>query len=98
MVGPQPDPHAGQHAARDRDAETDTAVGGLGEGERAYRGVHVRVGGETGVGADPNVQQYKIGIEQTVVYPNGRKESLPSTTVIATVVRTPEGWRLDAFR
>ncbi len=49
-------------------------------------------------GADPNVQQFKIGIEQTVVYPNGRKESLPPTTVIATVVRTSEGWRLDAFR
>ncbi|WP_330256594.1 hypothetical protein OG874_19740 [Nocardia sp. NBC_00565] len=48
--------------------------------------------------ADPNVQQFKIGIEQTVVYPNGRKESLPPATVIATVVRTPEGWRLDAFR
>lgn len=48
--------------------------------------------------ADPNVQQFKIGIEQTVVYPNGRKESLPPATVIATVVHTPEGWRLDAFR
>lgn len=48
--------------------------------------------------ADPNVQQFKIGIEQTVVYPNGRKESLPPATVIATVVRTSEGWRLDAFR
>jgi hypothetical protein len=50
------------------------------------------------VSADPNVQQFKIGIEQTVVYPNGRKEPLAATTVIATVVRTPEGWRLDAFR
>ncbi|MEV0292478.1 hypothetical protein [Nocardia sp. NPDC050710] len=49
-------------------------------------------------GADPNTEQYKIGIEQTVVYPDGRKESLPPSTVIATVVRTPEGWRLDAFR
>ncbi|MEU4340707.1 hypothetical protein AB0H00_05445 [Nocardia sp. NPDC023852] len=47
---------------------------------------------------DPNVQQFKIGIEQTVVYPNGRKEPLPPATVIATVVRTPDGWRLDAFR
>ncbi|WP_245671593.1 hypothetical protein [Nocardia amamiensis] len=47
---------------------------------------------------DPNVQQFKIGIEQTVVYPNGRKEALPPATVIATVVRTPDGWRLDAFR
>ncbi|MET8870571.1 hypothetical protein [Nocardia sp. NPDC004604] len=47
---------------------------------------------------DPNVEQFKIGIEQTVVYPNGRKESLPPTTVIATVVRTPAGWRLDAYR
>jgi hypothetical protein len=47
---------------------------------------------------DPNIQQFKIGIEQTVVYPNGRKEPLPPATVIATVVRTPDGWRLDAFR
>ncbi|GAB2633683.1 hypothetical protein [Nocardia goodfellowii] len=49
-------------------------------------------------GADPDTEQYKIGIEQTVVYPNGRKESLPPSTVIATVVRTPAGWRLDAYR
>lgn len=48
--------------------------------------------------SDPNVQQFKIGIEQTVVYPNGRKEPLSPATVIATVVRTPDGWRLDAFR
>lgn len=48
--------------------------------------------------SDPNVQQFKIGIEQTVVYPDGRKEPLPPATVIATVVRTPDGWRLDAFR
>ncbi|MBH0774948.1 hypothetical protein IT779_01445 [Nocardia sp. NEAU-351] len=49
-------------------------------------------------GGDPNLEQYKIGIEQTVVYPNGRSEQLPPTTVIATVVRTADGWRLDAFR
>ncbi|MEV0080198.1 hypothetical protein AB0H58_27645 [Nocardia neocaledoniensis] len=49
-------------------------------------------------GADPAVAQYKIGIEQTVVYPNGRSEELPPSTVIATVVQTPQGWRLDAFR
>lgn len=49
-------------------------------------------------GADPNTEQYKIGIEQTVVYPDGRKEELPPSTVIATAVRTAEGWRLDAFR
>ncbi|MFC6012462.1 hypothetical protein [Nocardia lasii] len=48
--------------------------------------------------ADPAVAQYKIGIEQTVVYPDGRTEELPPSTVIATVVRTPLGWRLDAFR
>lgn len=47
---------------------------------------------------EPNIQQFKIGIEQTVVYPSGRKEPLPPATVIATVVRTPDGWRLDAFR
>ncbi len=44
-----------------------------------------------------DVQQFKIGIEQTVVYPDGRTEALPATTVIATVVNTAEGWRLDAF-
>ncbi|TLF79719.1 hypothetical protein FEK34_09425 [Nocardia cyriacigeorgica] len=49
-------------------------------------------------GADPNVQQFKIGIEQTVVYPDGREEPLPPATVIATVVRTPDGWRLDGYR
>jgi hypothetical protein len=48
--------------------------------------------------ADPDHQQYKIGIEQTVVYPDARREPLPPTTVIATVVRTPDGWRLDGFR
>ncbi|MBF6170288.1 hypothetical protein IU476_02270 [Nocardia blacklockiae] len=47
---------------------------------------------------DPDHQQYKIGIEQTVVYPDGRREPLPPATVIATVVRTPDGWRLDGFR
>ncbi|MFE7800238.1 hypothetical protein [Nocardia sp. NPDC057440] len=49
-------------------------------------------------GPDPNIQQFKIGIEQTVVYPNGRKEKLPPATAIATVVRTSDGWRLDAYR
>lgn len=49
-------------------------------------------------GPDPGVQQFKIGIEQTVVYPDGREEPLAPSTVIATVVRTPEGWRLDGYR
>ncbi|MEU1980412.1 hypothetical protein [Nocardia sp. NPDC019395] len=49
-------------------------------------------------GPDPGMRQYKIGIEQTVVYPDGRKEPLAPATVIATVVRTPEGWRLDGYR
>lgn len=40
----------------------------------------------------------KIGIEQTVVYPDGRREKLPPTTVIATVVLTPDGWLLDDYR
>ncbi|MFF0488133.1 hypothetical protein ACFYTQ_03840 [Nocardia sp. NPDC004068] len=47
---------------------------------------------------DPDHEQYKIGIEQTVVYPDGRRESLPPTTVIATVARTADGWRLDGYR
>jgi hypothetical protein len=48
--------------------------------------------------ADPDLRQYKIGIEQTVTYPDGHHETLTPTTVIATVVRTPDGWRLDGFR
>lgn len=48
--------------------------------------------------SDPDVQQFKIGIEQTVAYPGGREEQLPPATVIATVVRTADGWRLDGFR
>ncbi|WP_024805534.1 hypothetical protein [Nocardia sp. BMG51109] len=47
---------------------------------------------------DPDHEQYKIGIEQTAVYPDGRREPLAPATVIATVVRTPDGWRLDGFR
>lgn len=47
---------------------------------------------------DPTVQQFKIGIEQTVVYPDGHTESLPSSAVLTTVVQTPEGWRLDAIQ
>lgn len=43
-------------------------------------------------------QQYKIGIEQTVVYPDRHREGLPPTAVIATVVDTSEGWRLDDIR
>jgi hypothetical protein len=40
----------------------------------------------------------KIGIEQTVVYPDGRREQLPPTTVIATMGRTAAGWLLDDYR
>ncbi|WP_245553202.1 hypothetical protein [Nocardia veterana] len=47
---------------------------------------------------DSDHQQFKIGIEQTAVHPDGTREPLPPTTVIATVVRTPDGWRLDGFR
>lgn len=43
-------------------------------------------------------QQFKIGIEQTAVHPDGTRDALPPTTVIATVVSTPDGWRLDGFR
>ncbi|MRH87312.1 hypothetical protein GFY24_07520 [Nocardia sp. SYP-A9097] len=49
-------------------------------------------------GADPNRQQYKIGIEQTVVYPDGRRTPLAPSTVVATVVRTNGTWLLDGFR
>lgn len=47
---------------------------------------------------DPDHQQYKIGIEQSAVYPDGHREAQPPATVIATVVRTAGGWRLDGFR
>jgi len=49
-------------------------------------------------GSDPNVAQFKIGVEQTVAYPDGRKEPLAPTTVIATAVNGSGGWRLDGFR
>ncbi|MFC8043050.1 hypothetical protein [Nocardia sp. NPDC057353] len=72
-------------------------------GEWAAAGATVRAftfasGERPPAAADPNVQQFKIGIEQTVEYPNGRQEPLPPATVIATVVRTGDGWRLDGFR
>ncbi|WP_307817635.1 hypothetical protein [Nocardia acididurans] len=69
----------------------------------AKAGAHVEAfafasGEKAPTGADPDTQQYKIGIEQTVVYPDGRRAPLPSSTVVATVVRTPGGWLLDEFR
>ncbi|WP_459547013.1 hypothetical protein [Nocardia sp. X0981] len=88
------------------DASTDTAGGpgvSLRWGEWAAAGARVEAftfasGDRPPAGPDPAVQQFKIGIEQTVVYPDGREESLAPSTVIATVVRTPEGWRLDGYR
>ncbi|MFI5716995.1 hypothetical protein [Nocardia sp. NPDC051750] len=72
-------------------------------GEWAAAGARVEAftfasGDRPPAGPDPAVRQYKIGIEQTVVYPDGREEPLAPATVIATVVRTPEGWRLDGYR
>ncbi|MCX4091161.1 hypothetical protein [Nocardia sp. alder85J] len=65
-------------------------------------GAHVEAftfaSGEKAPTTDPDHEQYKIGIEQTVVYPDGRREPLPPATVIATVVHTADGWRLDGFR
>lgn len=67
-------------------------------------GAHVEAftfasGEKAPAGADPARQQYKIGIEQTVVYPDGKRESLPATTVLATVVQGAGGtWLLDEFR
>ncbi|MEV6768958.1 hypothetical protein AB0N05_10070 [Nocardia sp. NPDC051030] len=66
-------------------------------------GAHVEAfafasGAKAPAGTDPNRQQYKIGIEQTVVYPDGRRATLPSTTVVATVVRNGGSWLLDEFR
>lgn len=55
--------------------------------------------GEQAPGADdPDHRQFKIGIEQTAVHPDGTRDTLPPATVIATVVHTPDGWRLDGFR
>lgn len=73
-------------------------MGGLGEEGARVEAFTFASGEKAPTLTDPNVQQFKIGVEQTVVYPNGRKEPLPPATVIATVVRTPDGWRLDAFR
>ena len=42
-------------------------------------------------------RQLKIGVAQTVIYPSGRSETLPSAVIVATVVRTVQGWRLDDF-
>ena len=53
--------------------------------------------GEVPVDTSPARVQRKIGIEQTVSYP-GRSETLPSTSVIATLVKTADGWRLDDFQ
>lgn len=69
----------------------------------AKAGAHIEAfafaSGETAPpGADPNRAQYKIGIEQTVVYPDGRRSPLPASTVVATVVRTNGTWQLDGFR
>ncbi|MEC3918206.1 hypothetical protein [Nocardia sp. CDC160] len=72
--------------------------------EWAKAGAHVEAfafasGEKAPAGTDPNRQQYKIGIEQTVVYPDGKREALPPATVVATVVRgTAGGWLLDEFR
>ncbi|WP_405493433.1 hypothetical protein [Nocardia sp. NBC_00511] len=72
--------------------------------EWAKAGAHVEAfafasGEKAPAGTDPNRQQYKIGIEQTVVYPGGKRESLPPSTVVATVVRgATGGWLLDEFR
>jgi hypothetical protein len=53
--------------------------------------------GEVPVDTSPDRVQRKMGIEQTVIYP-GRSETLPSTSVIATLVKTADGWRLDDFQ
>lgn len=88
------------------DTPTDTAGApgvSLRWGEWAAAGARIEAftfasGDRPPAGPDPAVQQFKIGIEQTVVYPDGREEPLAPSTVIATVVRTPEGWRLDGYR
>lgn len=88
------------------DTSSDTASAppvSLRWGEWAAAGARVEAftfasGDRPPAGPDPDVRQYKIGIEQTVVYPDGREESLAPATVIATVVRTPAGWRLDGYR
>ncbi|WP_245669139.1 hypothetical protein [Nocardia speluncae] len=96
----------GPSLVRVLDAPTDTAaVPGvsLRWGEWAAASARVESfafasGDRPPAGPDPAVRQYKIGIEQTVVYPDGREEPLAPATVIATVVQTPTGWRLDGYR
>ncbi|MBJ8342957.1 hypothetical protein JGU71_29130 [Antrihabitans sp. YC3-6] len=48
---------------------------------------------------DPTrIQHRKIGIEQSVVYPDGDTELLLPTAVIATLIHTADGWRLDTYQ
>lgn len=96
----------GPSLTRVLDASTATAAApavSLQWGDWAAAGARVEAftfasGDRPPAGPDPGVQQFKIGIEQTVVYPDGREEPLAPSTVIATVVRTPQGWRLDGYR
>ena len=53
--------------------------------------------GEQAPDGTPDRTQCKVGIEQTVGYPDGHTETLPSAAIVATVVRTAQGWRLDDF-
>ncbi|MFH5227539.1 hypothetical protein [Antrihabitans spumae] len=70
-----------------------------------WRDTGARVDAFTFASAEPSgdtdparIQHRKIGIEQTVVYPDGDTESLPPTAVIATLIRTSDGWRLDTYQ
>ncbi len=47
---------------------------------------------------DPDRVERKIAVEQTAIYPDGRRVALPPATVVATIVRTGQGWRLDDYR
>lgn len=53
--------------------------------------------GEVPADTDPARVLRKIGIEQTVVY-RDRREPLPSIAVIATLIKTDAGWRLDQYQ
>lgn len=70
-----------------------------------WRETGARIDAFTFASAEPSgdtdparIQHRKIGIEQTVVYPDGDTESLAPTAVIATLVRTADGWRLDTYQ
>ncbi|NMN99308.1 hypothetical protein [Antrihabitans stalactiti] len=67
--------------------------------ERAWVDAQAWVSREREAPTDPDLDHLnrKVGIAQTVTWPNGRSEILPSTTVLAQLIHTAAGWRLDSY-